>query len=453
MAVARRLLAVLAAVAALAALAPVAPAGAVPPPEFSYGEQGEPVDRWCAPNGGRRIAGTMRGEDDRYVWSLIGIEYFDAQGNKLDRGGCRAPVYYSQVVRMNRQEVSGDGATSGSGLTYSWELPAVPSNVHHIWIEAYPMTDDPFETVDRSTYGHTMRRKVVLPATNLDLRLPLRCDVRGGTAGGIQGQLVLGGRAVTPQEVYAWSTSPDGGHYIMGWGIGDISGDQFRISPLAKDQHYTVWVIHNGVTHRLNDVWVNGCTTTMVRLGEGAGVLVESIPEFDDVPKTAFYAPHVQWAYHAGVTTGVGGSRMFEPLRDVTRGEVVTFLWRTMQKPAVTGLQPFSDVPSGSFYTDPVVWAYDHGITTGVGGSNRFEPTRPVTRGEVVTFLWRAAGEPLVNGPSFSDVAPTAFYADAVEWAAKLGITTGVGGTDRFEPNRNVTRGEVATFLSRFARR
>ena len=113
-------------------------------------------------------------------------------------------------------------------------------------------------------------------------------------------------------------------------------------------------------------------------------------------------------------------------------------------KPAVS----FIDVPSDAFYANAVKWAVENEITTGVG-NNRFDPNGQCTRGQVVTFLWRAAGKPTVSANvSFSDVQPGAFYYEAVKWAVANGITQGVGG-NRFAPNDTCTRAQVVTFLYR----
>lgn len=169
---------------------------------------------------------------------------------------------------------------------------------------------------------------------------------------------------------------------------------------------------------------------------------------FVDVPSNAWYALPVNWAKHKGVTTGVGGSNRFEPTRAVTRAEAVTFLWRaTGRTPG--GSEPFVDVPSNAWYTPAVRWAHSKGITTGVGGSNRFEPNRPVTRAEMVTFMWRAAGKPAAGASGFVDVPANAWYAKPVAWAKAQKITTGVGGSNRYEPVRSVTRAEAVTFLYR----
>ncbi|QGG96649.1 S-layer homology domain-containing protein [Actinomarinicola tropica] len=169
---------------------------------------------------------------------------------------------------------------------------------------------------------------------------------------------------------------------------------------------------------------------------------------FSDVAPYAYYASAVVWAADLGLTTGVGGSDEFQPDRAITRAEAITALWRHAGRP---GSRPssFIDVPRAAFYTAAVDWAASTGLTTGVGGLNVFEPDRTITRAELLTLLWRSAGSPSAPAAGFTDVVPGGFYARAVDWARHEGITTGVGGTNRFEPDRNITRAEAFTFLFR----
>ena len=168
---------------------------------------------------------------------------------------------------------------------------------------------------------------------------------------------------------------------------------------------------------------------------------------FVDVPSDAFYANAVKWAVENEITTGVGNNR-FDPNGQCTRGQVVTFLWRAAGKPTVSANVSFSDVQPGAFYYEAVKWAVANGITTGVGG-NRFAPNDSCTRGQVVTFLHRAENSPSASTvSSFTDVPVTAFYYNAVNWAVANGITKGTGN-GRFSPNDTCTRAQVVTFLYR----
>lgn len=111
---------------------------------------------------------------------------------------------------------------------------------------------------------------------------------------------------------------------------------------------------------------------------------------------------------------------------------------------------PFVDVNSGAWYYDAVSFVYNKGIMNGVT-STTFEPNSTLTRGMVVTMLWRLAGEPYVSGGSFSDVASGRYYSTAVAWAAKNGIVDGYSSTV-FGVNDPVTREQFATILYRYAK-
>lgn len=169
---------------------------------------------------------------------------------------------------------------------------------------------------------------------------------------------------------------------------------------------------------------------------------------FRDVDLTKYYHFAMDWAVTTGVTTGVTNTA-FEPDRSCTRAQMVTFLWRAMGSPEpVLTSSPFVDVPANKYYTKAVLWALENNITTGVD-STHFMPDRIVNRAQTVTFLWRMKGQPSVSGTtSFSDVPTNAYYARAVAWAAKNGVTTGyANGT--FRPDTECSRAQIVTFLYR----
>ena len=170
---------------------------------------------------------------------------------------------------------------------------------------------------------------------------------------------------------------------------------------------------------------------------------------FVDVPVGNFYFDPVAWAVENDITTGMTETT-FGPTLDCNRAQVVTFLWRAAGSPEPTITEnPFVDVPAGSFYYKAVLWAVEEDITTGIDDSH-FNPFGDCTRGQVVTFLWRAMGKPDAAGEStFSDVTvPGAFYYKAVLWAVENGITAGMGdGT--FGINAVCNRAQIVTFLYR----
>ena len=116
--------------------------------------------------------------------------------------------------------------------------------------------------------------------------------------------------------------------------------------------------------------------------------------------------------------------------------------------PEKTAADYFADVPANSYYADAVLWAAKNGITGGIG-NGLFGPNQPCTRAQIVTFLWRAAGSPEPKSmSSFSDVSTDSYYAKAVAWAVENGITTGTGD-GKFSPDATCTRAQSVTFLYR----
>ena len=173
----------------------------------------------------------------------------------------------------------------------------------------------------------------------------------------------------------------------------------------------------------------------------------ESGGVFADVLNSAYYADAVKWAVAQGITNGKG-SGLFGSNDACTRAQIVTFLWRAAGSPAPKmAFNPFSDVSPDAYYYQAVLWAVENGITGGMG-NGRFSPDGPCTRGQSVTFLYRAAGAPAVSGSSFQDVSASSYCADAVQWAVKNGITQGTGA-GAFSPNGGCTRAQIVTFLYR----
>ncbi len=168
---------------------------------------------------------------------------------------------------------------------------------------------------------------------------------------------------------------------------------------------------------------------------------------FRDVTQSDYYYDAVQWAVEKGITEGTSATT-FSPDASCTRAQMVTFLWRAAGSPAPKStVNPFTDVSASDYYYNAVLWAVENGITTGIS-ADRFAPGATVSRAQTVTFLYRANGSPAASGASFSDVAADEYYANAVAWAVRSGITTGTGN-GKFTPNAPCTRGQIVTFLYR----
>lgn len=167
---------------------------------------------------------------------------------------------------------------------------------------------------------------------------------------------------------------------------------------------------------------------------------------FYDVPNDAFFYEAVKWAVKSGVTNGLTDT-MFGPYESCTRAQIVTFLWRAAGSPEPKTASSFTDVPASAYYAKAVAWAIENGITNGMTETT-FAPNATCTRGQSVTFLYRALKGTASGSTNFTDVKSDAFYTDAINWAVANNVTNGTSNTT-FSPNADCTRAEIVTFLYR----
>ena len=168
--------------------------------------------------------------------------------------------------------------------------------------------------------------------------------------------------------------------------------------------------------------------------------------DFVDVPSSAYYYDAVKWAAKESITGGIGNG-LFGPNQPCTRAQIVTFLWRAAGSPVVNYAMDLTDVPGDAYYAEAVRWALSQGITTGTGNGT-FSPNATCTRAQSVTFLYRALGTAPTTAIGFTDVAANAFYTDAVAWAVENGVTNGTTDST-FSPDNGCTRAQIVTFLFR----
>ena len=219
--------------------------------------------------------------------------------------------------------------------------------------------------------------------------------------------------------------------------------------PTCTEQSYTTYTCSCGDSYKsdykdaLGHDYKNGtCTRCGVKDPN-----YKPQADFTDVASGSYCYDAVQWAVANGITKGTDKTH-FSPNAGCTRGQVVTFLWRAAGEPVVSGNVGFVDVAPGSYCYEAVKWAVANGITKGTDATH-FSPNATCTRGQVVTFMYRAEGEPAVSGSNgFVDVAPGSYCYEAVKWAVANGITKGTN-TTHFSPNATCTRGQVVTFLYR----
>lgn len=170
---------------------------------------------------------------------------------------------------------------------------------------------------------------------------------------------------------------------------------------------------------------------------------------FHDVSRFDYFYDAVKWAAENGIASGTG-RYTFSPDAVCTRAQTVTFLWRAAGSPMPRYRTcAFTDVDSRDYYYNAVLWAVEQGITTGLTATT-FGPDVTVSRGQVATFLYRAASasKPNTFNP-FTDVKTTAYNYDAILWAYDNRITTGTSDTT-FSPDASCTRAQIVTFLYRY---
>ena len=176
--------------------------------------------------------------------------------------------------------------------------------------------------------------------------------------------------------------------------------------------------------------------------------LVDASGTFCDVPDGLYYSQPVEWMFDADITTGVAPG-LFGPMQVLSRAQMVTFLWRQAGEPTGYPDSGFVDVIAGSYYEPAVRWAKAVGVTTGTS-TTTFSPGDDVTRAQLVTLLWRRAGSLAAPASGFLDVPAGRYFTKAVGWAAANDITEGTSAT-MFSPDDPVTRAQAATLLHREA--
>lgn len=238
--------------------------------------------------------------------------------------------------------------------------------------------------------------------------------------------------SVSPKNASAGTTvtvtvQPDSGYVLGDLRVTDKDGDDVKLT----DQG-------------------NGKYTFTMPAG-GAVVSADFVKEtkdnpFTDVSSGAYYYDAVLWAAENGVTDGVTAT-LFAPDAPCIRAQIVTFLWRAAGSPEPVGTSAFTDVPASAYYAKAVAWAVENGITTGTSETT-FSPDAPCTRGQSMTFLYRARKGAANASTGFTDVPAGAYYAAPVAWAVENGVTNGTGETT-FSPDVPCTRAEIVTFLYR----
>ena len=224
------------------------------------------------------------------------------------------------------------------------------------------------------------------------------------------------------------TVKPDSGYEVGSVTVLDSKGNELKLTDKGNGK-YTFTMPGGKVEVK----------ATFVKAGETS--------PFVDVPADSYYFDAVKWAQKLGITNGKTDA-LFGSSDPCTRGQIVTFLWRAADSPAPKGTAKVpGDVLPGSYCYDAVAWAIENGVTNGFADGT-FGVNNTCTRGQSVTFLYRAMGTAPTTVNGFTDVESNAFCAEAVAWAVENGVTNGTSAST-FSPSNGCTRAQIVTFLFR----
>ena len=227
-------------------------------------------------------------------------------------------------------------------------------------------------------------------------------------------------------ETVTITTKPGEGYELGSIEVFDKNGDSLKLKDLGNGKYS--FVMPDG------------------KVSVEAEFVKTAATSFADVPANAYFADAVKWAVDKGITNGLSDT-MFGPYESCTRAQIVTFLWRAAGSPEPKTASSFTDVSASAYYAKAVAWAIENGITNGMTETT-FAPNATCTRGQSVTFLYRALKGTASGSANFTDVKSDAFYADAINWAVANNVTNGTSNTT-FSPSADCTRAEIVTFLYR----
>ena len=242
------------------------------------------------------------------------------------------------------------------------------------------------------------------------------------------GSVTVSPKSASKGDTVTITVKPDSGYVLETLTVTDKNGDELKLTDKGNGK-YTFTMPGSKVEVKATFMEDNSVLNF-----------------FYDVPNGAYFYEAVKWAVDKGITNGLSDT-MFGPYESCTRAHIVTFLWRATSSPEPKTASSFTDVPANAYYAKAVAWAIENGITNGMTETT-FAPDATCTRGQIVTFLYRALKGTASGSTNFTDVQSDAFYADAINWAVANNVTNGTSNTT-FSPNADCTRAEIVTFLYR----
>ena len=248
------------------------------------------------------------------------------------------------------------------------------------------------------------------------------------------GSVTVSPKSSTAGETVTLTVTPDKGYTLETLTVTDENDGEVALTKV-DDTTYTFTMPNGNVT----------VAETFKAVETETETETESV-DFVDISESDYFCDAVEWAAKNGITSGTDSTH-FAPSAITTRAQMVTFLYRAAGSPDVTVSDKFADVDEDSYYAKAVAWAVENGIALGTS-ETEFSPDAVCTRAHGVTFLFRAAKVSTSGEPEFSDVAADAYYAEAVKWATDNDITNGIGD-GMFGSDNDCTRGQIVTFLYR----
>lgn len=375
------------------------------------------------------------------------------------------------IVGLMGSSFAATAVDDAAGATATDDYTIAPSSngtyTVNIGAEGAYVTIDDTQIGGYDPYAITLAENAVLTIDDVVIAAGGSLTVK--TADGKVLYRAASGVALSNVKVTYWTTTTPSGAaaraantYYKGWIMGDITlkSTAARFThmraldcrDLDVDTTLARYTAQRAISGS-NYIWsVKSSTGTKVPTAPSTTTTPANTVKpggFTDVVAGSWYADAVAWAVAKGITTGTSETT-FSPNASCSRAEMVTFLWRLAGSPAASGTNPFTDVAAGSWYYDAVMWAVANNVTTGTSATT-FSPTAIVDRAQSVTLLYRYAGQPTVETTSsFGDVPAGVYYADAVNWAAANGVTTGTSSTT-FSPNDACSRAQIVTFMYRYA--
>lgn len=237
------------------------------------------------------------------------------------------------------------------------------------------------------------------------------------------------------------TTEPDSGYTVDTVRVIDKNGKEISVKKVSEN-HYQFTVPDGGAVVVAKYKKIDDSKGTDTDIKDNDKLFM------DVIDQSQFYFKPVYWAVKKNIVFGTTPT-LFSPDDNCSRAQIVTFIYRMMGSPSVSGNgSGFRDVHSDDYYYDAVRWAKSAGIVSGVAPYT-FDPDGTCTRAQAMTFIWRAAGKPDAAGRSeFRDVGSNEYYSKAVTWAEKNGIAAGTSAST-FSPNDPCSRGQIVTFLYR----